>query len=162
MRASLGSMRSTDDISETPAAERFRLLITDLAREAGYDLTPGSGGRKALADATGMSASAVSRMADGKTLPSPGQFEALARAVHTDVRTLMIESGVISATAWPTSPNGDVSSQKESIQPLTPNQAADAWGIHDPGIRSMLILSIEQAMRLQRDLKSPGGARARG
>ncbi|WP_234018636.1 MULTISPECIES: helix-turn-helix transcriptional regulator [unclassified Streptomyces] len=150
-----------DDTSET-TVERFRALIVELAERAGYDLTSGAGGRKQLAAATGMSQSAVSRMVDGITLPHPNQFEGLARALHTDVWTLLITAGVVSATTSPKYPNQDVGSQSEPIQPLTPELAADAWGIHDPSIRSMLIANIEHARRLQNELDNSGGARARG
>jgi len=156
-------MEDTTDTTETAAA-RFGTLVARLATEAGYDLTSGSGGRKVLAEAAGMSPSAVSRMVSGETLPRPDQFEGIARAVKTDVRTLLVEARVISANSWPSPTNADVGSPNHPIQPLTPEVAADAWGIDDPMIRGMLISGIEQAIRLQheRNHGASGGARAKG
>ena len=137
------------DTSEN-AAERFGALVRQLALDAGYDLTPRAGGRSDLARDTGMSVSAVGRMADGKTLPMPAQFEKIARALGTDVHNLLVAAGVISATDWPKDANPDVRSVT-SQSPLSPEAAADSWGITDPMIRRMLINNIEQAIRLQRE-----------
>jgi len=96
-----------------------------------------------------MSQSAVSRMLDGKTLPMPHQYEAIASALNVDVRNLLLSAGVISAHSWPEASNLDVPSVTTRSQPLSPEEAADAWGITDPSIRSMLINTIEQAISLQ-------------
>ncbi|MFD8774562.1 XRE family transcriptional regulator [Streptomyces sp. NPDC059916] len=134
--------------------------MSEFAKEAGYDLRSGAGGRSALArDIGSMSASAVSRMLDGKTLPMPHQFEGIARAVNTDVRTLLVTAGVISPNSWPKDAKANVRSATPRSQITSPEEAADAWGITDPGIRSMLIGSIEQAIRLQAEAAS---ARPRG
>lgn len=130
---------------------RFGALVTELAIDAGYDLTSGAGGRAALARDTGMSPSAIGRTLDGKTLPMPQQLEALARAVHTDVRTLLVTAGVISSQSWPKDANTHVLSANSHQQPLSPEAAADMWGITEPGIRSMLISSVQQAIRLQNE-----------
>lgn len=141
-------MRSMDSPNER--AQRFGALVCELAPRAGYDLTTGAGGRAALARDVGMSPSAVGRMVNGETLPMPSQFEKIARALHTDVRHLMVAAGVISSTDWAESSIPDVRSA--TVQsPLSPQEAADAWGITDPMIRRMLINSIEQAIHLQRE-----------
>ncbi|WP_433856748.1 helix-turn-helix domain-containing protein [Streptomyces kronopolitis] len=129
--------------------------MSEFAKQAGYDLKSGAGGRSALArDIGSMSASAVSRMLDGKTLPMPHQYEGIARAVKTDVRTLLVTAGVISANSWPKDVTTDVRSATPQSPNTSPEEAADAWGITDPGIRSMLIGSIEQAIRLQDEADS--------
>lgn len=145
---------------------RFGALIAELAERAGYDPTSGTGGRAALArDIGSMSASAVGRMLDGKTLPMPHQLEAIARVVHTDVRTLLVTAGVISAKAWPTDSKADVLSSSAPSQPLSPEAAADMWGIDEPGIRDMLIGAVRQAIRLQNEANvrrvEAGGAAVR-
>ncbi|MFC8463347.1 helix-turn-helix domain-containing protein [Streptomyces sp. NPDC057250] len=141
-------MRSTE--APQTAAERFGALITDLAIRAGYDLAPGGPGRADLARDTGMSVSAVGRMVTGKTLPMPQQLEALARAVHVDVRTLLVTAGVISDHAWPKGASADVASGS-SQQPLSPEAVADMWGITEPSIRSMLISTAQHVIRLQNE-----------
>lgn len=158
-------MRSTDHSSTTTgrdAAARFGALVADLARRAGYDIDAGGGGRVALARTTGMSTSAVGRMVRGETLPQPQHFESIARAVGTDVRDLLVAAGVISPKAWPKEANGAVVSGNSPVPPLSPEDAADMWGIQEPGIRSMLIASVRQAMQLQAEADSPSSARGGG
>lgn len=89
-------------------------------------------------------------MVTGKTLPKPSQFEHIARAVGTTVNNLMQAAEIISSQDSPESSIPDVLSVT-SQSPLTPQAAADAWGITDPTIRTMLITNIEQAIRLQRE-----------
>lgn len=104
-----------------------------------------------------MSASAVGRMLDGKTLPMPQQYEHLARAVHAEVRTLLVTAGVISAQTWPKDPDADLLPATSPAQPLSPEAAADMWAITEPGIRAMLIGSVQQAIRLQNEADSRCG-----
>jgi transcriptional regulator with XRE-family HTH domain len=130
-------------------AKRFGALVSELAGEAGYDLTPGAGGRLALARDTGMSESAIGRMLNGLTLPMPNQFEKIARVLNTDVRNLLVAAGVISREAWPEGSIPDVRSAS-SQSPLSPEEYADSWGITDPVIRQTMVGSIEMAIRLQR------------
>lgn len=149
-------MRSTDPTDATPA-ERFGQLIYAAAIRAGYDLSPRGGGRTALAQDSGMAVSAVGRMLDGKTLPRPSQFEAIARAVGIPVRDLLIEAEIISTASWPETTSLDVRSSD-----LTPEAAADAWGITNHVARQMLISSINQAIRLQQEAdQGNGGVTAR-
>ncbi|MFF4388507.1 helix-turn-helix domain-containing protein [Streptomyces sp. NPDC001552] len=122
-----------------------------MAIEAGYDLTPNAGGKAQLARDIGMSASAVGRMIDGKTLPMPHQFESIARVLGADVRTLLVSGGVISSHTWPKDVKPDVLSATTQSQPLSPEAAADMWGITEPNIRGMLVGNIEQAIRLQNE-----------
>lgn len=153
-------MRSTEhspQILTGSPAQRFGALVSEYARKAGYDLSAGAGGRSALARDTGMSASAVGRMLDGKTLPMPQQYEHLARAVHAEVRTLLVTAGVISARAWPKDPDADPLPATAPAQPLSPEAAADMWAITEPGIRAMLIGSVQQAIRLQNEAGSRCG-----
>lgn len=128
------------------AATVFGALVTRLAKEAGYDVTPNAGGRAKLAAAMGMSVSAISRNLDGVSFPRPTQFAPWARALNVPVRTLLVQGGLISAEDWPESAVGAV----RSVTP-SPGAIADSLGIHDPMIRGMLIGGIEQAQRLQRE-----------
>lgn len=140
-------MRSMD--TANPAA-RFSALVIRLATRKGYDLTPGTGDRAKLADAVGMSRSTFGRMLDGKTLPLPQHFERIAEGLGADVRDLLIEGEVISPESWPKGDSADVRSANPQNPPLTPEAAADAWGITDPMIRSMLVGNINHAIQLQR------------
>jgi transcriptional regulator with XRE-family HTH domain len=129
-------------------ARHFGDLIRRLATDAGYDLTPGKGGRITLAREIGMSESAVGRMLNGITLPMPNQFEQIAKVLHTDVRELLVAAGVISREAWPDGAVPDVRSS--TSQPMSPEAYADAWGITDPVIRQTMVGAIELALRLHR------------
>ncbi|MFD5788668.1 multiprotein-bridging factor 1 family protein [Streptomyces sp. NPDC127037] len=142
-------------------AESFGRLVTELAIAAGYDMSPGSSGRGRLAADTGMSVSAVGRMVNGKTLPKPNQIEHIARAVRTTTQHLLQAAGVISDGDWPEGGIPDVLSVT-SQSPLTPQAAADAWGITDPMIRAMLIANIEHALRLQREVTGQAAASTGG
>lgn len=135
--------------SPTPPAQQFARLMCELATRAGYDLTPTRGGRAALAEAAGMSRSAISRMLKGETLPMPHQLEGLARAVDADVRTLLVAAQVISDQSWPEDTIPDVRSVTQR-SPLSPDEACDRWGITDPAIRQMVLTTVHEAIRLQR------------
>ncbi|GJF30047.1 hypothetical protein KNE206_27470 [Kitasatospora sp. NE20-6] len=141
-------MQSTEGAAEatTPStpARRFGAVVHEAAQRAGYDLTPGSGGRLALARDTGMSASAVGRMLRGETLPRPSQFERIAQVVHLDLHELLVRGGVISEDSA-----NDLSQGVRS--PITPEGALDAWGVTHPMIRRILLASIDQAISLQRE-----------
>ena len=138
-------MQPTEDTaSETTPAQRFGAVVHEAARRAGYDLTPGSGGRLALARDTGMSASAVGRMLRGETLPRPSQFQRIAQVVHLDLHELLVRGGVISEESA-----NDLSQGVRS--PITPEGALDAWGVTHPMIRKFLLASIAQAIGLQQE-----------
>lgn len=146
---------------DTPAQETartFAAFLRSAAIKAGYDLTPGAGGRKRLAEDTGISPSAISRTLEGLTLPRPSQMEKLARVVGKDLQTMLVRGNVISGESW----NGSNDPHVRSAS-LTPEDAADSWGITDPKIRTLLIGSIEQAIRLQHQADTEGdGAASRG
>lgn len=144
-------MRSTEPPTQ---AQRFGRLVTEAATRAGYDLSPGAGGRIALARATGMSASAVGRMVDGKTLPRPSQFAAIARAVGLNLHELLVHAEIIPPGSWT-----DPATQGVGSRTITPDEAADAWGITNPMVRKILINAIQQAIRLQaeNDAEEDGG-----
>ncbi|MEV4613266.1 helix-turn-helix transcriptional regulator [Kitasatospora sp. NPDC049258] len=139
-------MASIDKGAEhASTARRFGAAVYTAAERAGYDLRPGAGGRKALADDVGMSASAVGRMLRGETLPHPAQFERIADAVRIELRDLLVRGGVISAYSANNLP------VRVRSHPISPEEAADAWGITDPVIRRFLLATIAQAINLQQE-----------
>lgn len=152
MHANLARM---DTPSE--AAQRFGAYLAEVATRAGFDVTSGAGGRKKLAEATGMSPSAISRTLDGKTLPRPSQLEGLAKAVGVDVQTMLVQANVISGESWTERREPQVRSAS-----LNPEDAADIWGITNPMVRKFLLASIDQAIRLQREETEGSEAASRG
>ncbi|MFJ8082000.1 helix-turn-helix domain-containing protein [Streptomyces sp. NPDC096205] len=112
-------------------AYRFAEYIRPAVLAAGYDIdSPRGGGRKELADATGMSPSSVGRMLAGQTLPDPVHLERLAEVLQLPLMEMLIRSGVVSARAG--------QAAKPSTQhpppntPLTPETAARLLGIRSP------------------------------
>jgi hypothetical protein len=109
----------------TPA-EQFAELVTHHAIKAGYDLSgPRSGGRKRLADDTGMSLSSVSRMLNGRTIPDAYSLERLGEAIDVPVTQLLEIAGVVS-------PGKLTGAQPPVPAPLTVEQAAARLGITKP------------------------------
>ncbi|MFI0894861.1 XRE family transcriptional regulator [Streptomyces sp. NPDC020983] len=112
-------------------AERFGQFAMAAAREAGYDVdSPRGGGRKAIAEASGMGQTAVGRMLAGQSVPDPKFFPGLATALRIDLRTLLIRSGLATEDMLPL----------ESVPPTRPHLTAEAaareLGIHsERGIR---------------------------
>lgn len=148
MRATLRKMRSMDPQGDS-VNQRFSALIHRLATRAGYDLRPGAGGRQLLAERTGVHVSTVGRMLEGRMLPAPKHMKGLAEALNVDVLDLLVEAGIISPDDRAKTPNADVLSATSPTQPLSPEAAADSWGITHPMIRKMLIAHINEAIRLQ-------------
>lgn len=110
-------------------AQRFAEFIRPAVVAAGYDIdNPRGGGKKRLAENTGMSPSSIGRMLAGQTLPEPVHLERLAEVLGVSLMDLLVRSGVVSeragrAVKMPT-PTPDV--------PLTPEAAARLLGIRSP------------------------------
>jgi transcriptional regulator with XRE-family HTH domain len=104
-------------------AERFGQFAMAAAREAGYDVdSPRGGGRKAIAEASGMGQTAVGRMLAGQSVPDPKFFPGLANALRIDLRTLLIRSGLATEEMLPI--------RAPAPRPrLTPDRAAQELGI---------------------------------
>ncbi|MEU7323313.1 helix-turn-helix transcriptional regulator [Streptomyces griseoviridis] len=137
-------------------------LITELAPKARpepYDLTPGGTGRKRLAADAGMSVWAVGRMLRGETLPRVENLYGLAEALGADEGLLLDTAGYRNRSDHAKRTNKPVLSV---ANPPTPEAIADSLGITHPFVRKMLISSIIEAVRLQREADQssddePGG-----
>lgn len=106
----------------TVKSESFGDFVATAARLAGYDVdSPRGGGRTALAELTGMSASSVGRMLAGQTLPDASVLERLALALKVPVLELFVLHGILSAIPDAAHPPA-----------LTVAGAAEALGIRDP------------------------------
>lgn len=74
----------------------FSEYVVKAARAAGFDLdSPRGGGRKALAEATGMSQSSVGRMLAGSTLPDARVLSKLADTLSVPRSELLYLAGVV-------------------------------------------------------------------
>jgi hypothetical protein len=141
-------------------AQRFGAYLTRAATHAGYDVRPRMGGRKRLAHDLGLNLTTVSRTLDGGSIPLPSQMQRWARTLGIDHQEMLVRGGLL-----PDSEEGNESAIQEVVsRSITPEEAADAWGITDPTIRSMLIGNIRNAVQLQKEKDAAGGrgAVARG
>ncbi|MFD3929568.1 multiprotein-bridging factor 1 family protein [Streptomyces sp. NPDC058614] len=139
-------------------AERFAEYVRPAVVAAGYDIeSPRSGGKKALAEATGMSASSVGRMLAGQTLPEPVHLERLAEVLGISLMELLVRSGIVSEKAGrqgmhsPPPPTPDA--------PLTPEAAARALGIRSPD-RVQMFTAMAKTLADQEEVDEgvrPGG-----
>lgn len=121
----------TGPASQVTRAQRFAEFIRPAVVAAGYDIdSPRGGGKKALAEATGMSPSSVGRMLAGQTLPEPQHLERLAEVLGVSLMELLVRSGVVSEKAGRTQPPTAV--QPPAEKALTPESAARAFGIRSP------------------------------
>jgi transcriptional regulator with XRE-family HTH domain len=145
----------TDEKMPGPTqAERFGQFAMAAAREAGYDVdSPRGGGRKAIAEASGMGQTAVGRMLAGQSVPEPKFFPGLATALRIDLRTLLIRSGLATEEMLPVkAPSSPVR------QRLTPEVAARELGIRsERGVK--LFESLVQGILAQ---EPANGDAARG
>lgn len=136
-------------------AQRFGHFIARAAREAGYDIDgQRSGGRKALAEASGMGQTAVGRMLAGQSVPNPRYFEPLADALGLPLEQVLIEAEVISEDALTSAAAATV-----NPGPLTPKEAAARLGITMPTNVRLFIAMVEN---MQKEEDGPKGSSSRG
>jgi transcriptional regulator with XRE-family HTH domain len=145
-----------DDAERTARARRFGEFTSRAARAADYDIdSPRGGGKRDLANASGISRPTISRMLSGKAIPNPQFFPGLAKALGMTLHQLHVESGLAEAGA------------PESATPSTPDrlapaEAAERVGIRQPGnIRlavSFLNSLLEEESRTAADSQRSRGA----
>lgn len=106
--------------------QKFAALVTHHAIKAGYNLSgPRSGGKKQLAEDTGLSHSTVCRLLNGQVIPDAYSLQPLADAIDVPVTHLLEAAGVVS-------PGALTSGAALSPEPLTVTQAARRLGITKP------------------------------
>lgn len=147
-----------DMTDATPTrAQRFAAVVVPAAERAGYT---GHGAKARFARDTGMTDSSVTRLWQGTALPDVRFYEAIATTTGIDLRTLLVEGGVLSPESLQSLSETDRSQVGSG---LTPEEAADRLGIHDEVGRQLFYATIERLKRLQDapiDHAEPGGAAA--
>ncbi|MEU1853638.1 helix-turn-helix transcriptional regulator [Streptomyces sp. NPDC019990] len=146
-------MRSKGSPERTDAAA-LGALVEKLATKAGYDLQPWSNGRRRLAEDAGMSVWAIGRLLRGETLPRVENVYGLAAALKADENLLLDTAGYRNRSDRTKTTNRPVLSV---ANPPSPEGIADALGISHPFVRKMLISSIKEALRLQREADEAEG-----
>lgn len=140
--------------AEQTTAEKFGLVLTRLAAQAGYDMERGGTGRARIAEQTGTTVQTVGRWLKGEVLPGLPQYQHIARVVEVDTSDLLAEAGIIPQSEYNRGVNRPVVCRNQPA--VSPETAADLLGVTHPTIRDMLIPSMEQAQRLQRDFDHHG------
>jgi hypothetical protein len=129
------------------AADQFSAFVRAHASKAGYDLSgPRSGGRKQLANDTGMSHASVCRMLNGQVIPSAEFFESLAHQLNVHVGYLFELAGIVS-------PGVLTSSSPTGPQPLTVREYAARIGIRNP-TRVALLEAITATLLAEQEAQS--------
>jgi len=119
----------TGPAPQASRAQRFAEYIRPAVVAAGYDIdSPRGGGKKKLAEDTGMSPSSIGRMLAGQTLPEPVHLERLAEVLGVSLMSLLVRSGVVSEKAGEGTPR----TPPTPDTPLTPETAARLLGIRSP------------------------------
>ncbi|MGQ4514256.1 helix-turn-helix domain-containing protein [Streptomyces sp. DW26H14] len=130
-------------------AQQFAAYIREAAKAQGFDVdTPRSGGKKALAEAMGMSPTAVGRMLSGQVVPDPENLERLARVLHLELTELLVRSGIVSDRSSLTPRHDQVTGGSVSV--LTPAVAAERLGIKNPDRVLVFIAMVETLLEQER------------
>lgn len=137
------------DVDMTPS-EEFAAWLEPAMRRAGFDLDRLSGGRLAFAEAVGVNPGTVTRWLQGKSMPDPDKFEAIAKALSVDPIEMLYGTGVLSAETAAFSHGTAVRSR-----PITPSAAADELGIDDPYDRQMFIAMVNQIAKRPKSTAVP-------
>lgn len=130
--------------------QQLAAYVREAALAAGYDIDkPRSGAKLQLATDAGMHPSTLSRLLSGDRLPDPKQFQGLARALRVPLTEMLVEAGII--------PRESLTREAlfaASATPATPEQVADAWGIHDEAGRE-LVRAMYERLAARRNGQSP-------
>jgi transcriptional regulator with XRE-family HTH domain len=148
------SKGSPDRTGQATGAKALGELVAELAPQAKphpYDLTTGATGRRRLAEDAGMSVWAVGRMLRGETLPKYENVCGLAEALGVDEKLLLDTAGYRNRSDRANGSKQAVLSIATTSPPPQAEEIADTLGITHPFVRTMLISSINEAIRLQRE-----------
>jgi transcriptional regulator with XRE-family HTH domain len=105
----------------------------------GYDLSgPRSGGRSRFAEDSGISASTVGRLLDGKRITDMDVLAKLAEKLGVTLGTVLLRAGIVSEADL-------VAIQEPETGPgrMTPTRAAEELGITDPHKRAVFVSMTE-------------------
>lgn len=123
-----------------------------------YDLTPGrrTGGRKRLAEDSGMESGQLTRFLAGERMPDVRKLAALARCIGTTLDVLLLETD-----NHPTETAPQAAQESVGSRPLTPDAKAVAWQVGTAETREMYE-SLRKKPKLVADDDSEGRAEAQG
>ncbi|WP_282792056.1 helix-turn-helix domain-containing protein [Streptomyces sp. CC224B] len=123
-------------------AEQFAAWLRDQLTRRGYDLGPRGGGQTKFAEDSGIGRATISRILSGKGSTETRNLALLAEALTLPLPEVLIAAGIISAAEL-----DRVRAPQPRQHPLTPEEAADELGIHDPQARRVFIATTETLQR---------------
>lgn len=136
----------------TSVLQDFADYVMAAALRAGYDVRPGkrTGDKKRLAEDASMDPGTLSRLLKAERMPEPRSFAGLAKALRLPLTTMLVEAGIIPAESLTRE-----HLQSVSFRPITPDEVAESWGIHDePGrelVRAMYEKLAQNRRKADRD-----------
>lgn len=132
----------------TSVLENFAKYVMEAALQAGYDVRPGkrTGDKKRLSEDAGMDPGTLSRLLSAERMPEPRSFAGLAKALRIPLTTMLVEAGIIPAESLTQSHLQSVGSR-----PITPDEVAESWGIHDDAGRELVRAMYENFAKRRRN-----------
>ncbi|MEW2297351.1 helix-turn-helix transcriptional regulator [Streptomyces sp. NPDC006743] len=123
----------------TDRAEQFAAWLHDQLTAKGYDLSGArSGGKSRFAEDSGLSASTVGRLLDGKRVTDMDVLARLADQLGITLGTVLLRAGIVE--------DEDLIAVREpetGPDAMTPEQAATALNITDPHKRAVFVSMTE-------------------
>jgi transcriptional regulator with XRE-family HTH domain len=126
-------------------AREFAAWLRDRMTSRGYDLSPRGGGRRRLAEQTGLGTTTISRILNGDAHnPDPDSLRRIAETLSLPFGETLIRAGVLTPEEL-----GVAQSTPIDRPSITPEQAADDLGIVDPVAVRLFVAQVEAARQLQ-------------
>jgi transcriptional regulator with XRE-family HTH domain len=136
-------MGSVETDMTMTTAQRFAAWLAPAMRRAGLNIDSlRGGGRTEFANAVGVSPSTVNRWLGGTSAPEPDKYEQIATALNVDPIAMLVDVGIISSQTANERRKSAIDSPA-----ITPGQAADGLGIHDPLQRQMFKVFLDGLTR---------------
>ncbi|MFE7638333.1 helix-turn-helix domain-containing protein [Kitasatospora sp. NPDC057518] len=120
------------------AGSEFAMWLNSRLQAAGYDLSTRGGGRSRFAADTGISASSVTRLLNGRGTPDASLLAKIAPALRVTLTELLVRAGVVAQ---------DEIAKAVDPQPtdnaISPQQAAHQLGIESPTAVALFVSMVE-------------------
>lgn len=119
--------------------------------ERDYNLSVRGGGQRRLAEQTGLSEAAISRLLNGETLtPDPESLRLIAAALALPLGTVLVHAGIITAEDLRA-----IQGASSDRPPLTLEEAAADLDISDPVAIDMFEAGVDAARKVQEKRRRP-------
>lgn len=126
-------------------AREFAAWLRTRMTARGYDLSQRGGGRRRLAEQTGLGTTTISRILRGDAYnPDPDSLRKIAETLSLPFGETLVRAGVLTPEELGTARSAPI--DRPSI---TPEQAADDLGITDPMAVALFVAQVEAARQLQ-------------